>query len=108
VVSSLLRTLLPGLKSRDEAPVVSADDAAARHADLALAMGIDRSPQCPGLWLRTSRDGRQRVYRVVDQNGELFATVGRLLPVAVPTARLPGHWAPVERQRRSGSGSSTT
>lgn len=116
VGSSLLKALLqrrtaaarpaPALPAPSRANAEA--DTRARRAHLALSMGIARMPQRPGLWLRTTRDGRQRVYRVTDQNGELYALVGTLLPVAIPTARMPGHWDPIERTgpiaRRTGAG----
>ncbi len=116
VGSSLLRALLqrriaaarpaPAVPAASRAPAEA--ETRARRAHLALSMGIARMPQRPGLWLRTTRDGRQRVYRVTDQNGELYALVGTLLPVAIPTARMPGHWDPIERTgpiaRRTGAG----
>lgn len=62
------------------------------RARRAALLGVGRLPQRPGLWVRTTGDGTQRVYRVKDHNGELYATVGRFAPVAVPTARMPGYW----------------
>ena len=62
------------------------------RARRAARLGIGRMPQRPGLWLRTTGDGDQRLYRVRDHNGQLYATVGKLLPVAIPTARMPGYW----------------
>jgi hypothetical protein len=50
-------------------------------------------PDAPGLWVLTDPQGRRRVHRVIDQNGQLYAKVGRLLPVAVPVAELAGSWS---------------
>lgn len=66
-----------------------------QRAQLAAHLGVGRLPQQPGLWLRTTGNGNQRLYRVSHHNGQLYATVGRLLPVAVPTTALPGYWHPV-------------
>ena len=66
------------------------------RARRAACLGIRRMPQRPGLWVRTTGDGDQRVYRIKDHNGELFATVGCFAPVAVPTARMPGYWDRLE------------
>jgi hypothetical protein len=49
-------------------------------------------PDAPGLWTRTDARGARRVHRVISQNGELYAKVGWLLPVAVPVGELPGAW----------------
>ena len=62
------------------------------RARRAALLGVGRLPQQPGLWVRTSGDGSQRIYRVTAHNGELYASVGRFVPVAVPTARMPGYW----------------
>ena len=53
-------------------------------------------PNAPGVWARTDPQGRRRVHRVISQNGELYAKVGKLLPVAVPVRELPGIWDPVD------------
>ncbi len=62
------------------------------RARQAALLGVSCQPQQPGLWLRTTREGTQRFYRVRDFNGRLYATVGGIAPVAVPTARMPGYW----------------
>jgi hypothetical protein len=62
------------------------------RARRAASLGVRRQPQQPGLWMRTTSEGSQRLYRVRDHNGRLYATVGGLAPVAVPTARMPGYW----------------
>ena len=62
------------------------------RARRAATLGVWRMPKQPGLWLRTTGDGSQRVYRVRDHNGVLYATVGSFAAVAVPTARMPGYW----------------
>ena len=62
------------------------------RARRAASLGVRRLPQQPGLWLRTTTEGTQRLYRVRDHNGRLYATVGGLAPIAVPTARMPGYW----------------
>jgi hypothetical protein len=62
------------------------------RARRAASLGVKRQPQQPGLWLRTTSEGTQRLYRVRDHNGRLYATVGGIAPVAVPTARMPGYW----------------
>jgi hypothetical protein len=58
----------------------------------AALLGVNRMPLGPGLWVRTTWEGHQEVYRVKDQNGEMYATVGCLLGVAVPACSLPGYW----------------
>ena len=62
------------------------------RARRAASLGVRRLPQQPGLWLRTTQEGSQRLYRVRDHNGRLYATVGGLASVAVPTSRMPGYW----------------
>ena len=54
-------------------------------------MSAPAVPQSCWLLLRPSL-AHQEVYRVKDQNGELYATVGCLLGVAVPACSLPGFW----------------
>jgi len=49
-------------------------------------------PDSPGLWTRIDVHGARRVHRVISQNGELYAKVGWLLPVAVPVGEMPGAW----------------
>ena len=49
-------------------------------------------PDAPGLWILTDPQGKRTVHRIIAQNGELYAKVGRFLPVAVPVAELPGSW----------------
>ncbi len=56
----------------------------------------DRLPDRPGLWLRTTKDGAQDFFSVRDRNGVLYANTGRLLPVAIPVARLRGYWVRLE------------
>ncbi|MGE0801788.1 MAG: hypothetical protein AB7O55_26015, partial [Lautropia sp.] len=68
-----------------------------RRAGHAAALGIQCYPRHPGIWLRTTGDGRQRRYRITEHDGVLYATVGLLLPVAMPIRQLPGHWSPLER-----------
>ena len=63
-----------------------------QRARRAASLGVRRQPQQPGLWLGTTSEGTQRLYRVRDHNGRLYATVGGLAAVAVPTARMPGYW----------------
>jgi hypothetical protein len=62
------------------------------RARRAALLGVRRQPQQPGLWMRTTSEGSQRLYRVRDHNGKLYATVGGFAPIAVPTARMPGYW----------------
>lgn len=66
------------------------------HARHAAAQGIRKMPECPGIWVRTTVDGNQRIHRVKDCNGELYATVGFLVPIAVPTTKMPGYWDRVD------------
>ena len=91
-----LKATLPGsiFPARYASPRIQAGTTPARldRARRAALLGVGRMPQRPGLWLRTTGDGDQRIYRVKDHNGELYATVGRFVPVAVPTARMPGYW----------------
>ena len=49
-------------------------------------------PDAPGLWILSDPQGKRTVHRIIAQNGELYAKVGRFLPVAVPVADLPGNW----------------
>jgi hypothetical protein len=49
-------------------------------------------PDAPGLWILSDPQGKRTVHRIIAQNGELYAKVGRFLPVAVPVAELPGSW----------------
>ena len=53
-------------------------------------------PDAPGLWARTDPQGKRRMHRIISQNGELYAKVGWLLPVAVPVGKLPGSWERAE------------
>jgi hypothetical protein len=86
-----LENLFPARYSAPNLRVV-VEDERRKRAQRAAILGIRRMPQQPGLWVRTTVDGAQRVYRVRDYNGELYATAGRISPVAVPTAKLPGYW----------------
>ena len=82
--------LLPGSFAAPLQPQLP-DERLIRARQAAL-LGVSCQPQQPGLWLRTTSEGKQRFYRVRDFNGRLYATVGGIAPVAVPTARMPGYW----------------
>jgi hypothetical protein len=60
------------------------------------AQASKSQPDAPGLWTRTDANGERRTHRVISQNGELYAKVGRFLPVAVPVSELPGSWERVD------------
>lgn len=95
VAANLPRSLFPARYAwQNEQAAGPGSSAADRWADArrAALLGVSRMPQGPGLWIRTTREGHQEVYRVKDQNGELYATVGCLLGVAVPACSLPGFW----------------
>jgi hypothetical protein len=51
------------------------------------------APNAPGIWQHTDREGERTSFRVMDQNGELYAKVRRL---AVPVQNLPGLWIRIE------------
>jgi hypothetical protein len=51
------------------------------------------APNAPGIWQLTDGEGERTSFRVMDQNGELYAKVRRL---AVPVQNLPGRWIRVE------------
>jgi hypothetical protein len=58
-----------------------------RHAD------DFRVPIGPGIWQRTDEEGQKTPFRVMEQNGELYARVRTL---AVPVRNLPGTWTLIE------------
>ena len=90
-LTSLLEiAILPARRAAPLQPRIT--DECLLRARLAASLGVRRQPQRPGLWLRTTREGTQRLYRVRDHNGRLYATVGSFAPMAVPTARMPGYW----------------
>lgn len=94
MAANLPRSSLPARYARQSEQAPGSEIPVDRWADArrAALLGVLRMPLGPGLWVRTTWEGHQECYRVKDQNGELYATVGCLLGVAVPACSLPGYW----------------
>ena len=54
--------------------------------------GLINMPAGPGIWRLTTQDGRHRIYRIRDINGELHVTIGSIVPLAVPVESIRGYW----------------
>jgi len=94
MAANLPRSWFPARYARHSGQSAGSECPIDRWGDMrrAALLGVNRLPLGPGLWVRTTREGHQQVYRVKDQNGEMYATVGCLLGVAVPACSLPGYW----------------
>lgn len=63
----------------------------------AASEGLLSQPATPGIWRLTTPDGRHRIYRIREINGELHVTVGGIVPLAVPVESIPGYWDLIDR-----------
>ena len=73
---------------------LAVDEAASGTGTIGGDRAVYGAPDAPGIWQLTDDREERTAFRIMDQNGELYAKVGFR---AIPVRQLPGNWLRVRQ-----------